>query len=49
MRYRVREKDSRRIGYVFEDDPLQETPTDMSTVENWKSVMTGEWQLYIIF
>ncbi|XP_065219200.1 heat shock 70 kDa protein 12A-like [Planococcus citri] len=40
MRYRVREKDSRRIGYVFEDDPLQDTPTDMTAVENWKSVMT---------
>lgn len=42
MRYRAREKDVRRIGYVFEDDPLQETPTSMTAIENWKSVMTGK-------
>lgn len=37
------------MGYVFENDLFQEEQK-MTKVENWKSVMTGEWikNLYLI-
>lgn len=47
MKYRQGERDHRRVGCVFEDDPLQETCTDMTAIENWKSVMTGEFSIYV--
>lgn len=37
----TRERDFRRIGYIFDDDTILEEMANMTAAENWKSVMAG--------